>query len=153
MTQDFPVIPEKNHTTSIVLTGYSNEINSIDAGYSYKVIDKSNLNVHAGISGGIFYPRIKLAELSKEDLIPFVAPTVEVSYGSKHVFFVAFWKNFMENNQAPFKSALGYRHVFVNKQLSLKAFGSFLWIKDESQLESTTIFTYGGIGIGLERNF
>ena len=151
--QDFPIIPDKNHRASISLTGYSNDLNSVDAGYGYKLIVKNNLVITTGLTGGIFYPRIKLSEITKEDILPFVAPNVECSFGSKHVFYISFWKNFMENNQAPFKSALGYRHIFVNRQMSLKAFGSFLWIKDESQLESPTVFTYGGIGVGLERNF
>ncbi len=151
--QDYPVFPEKNHTTSISLTGFSIDLNSIDAGYTYKLFQKNNLSLRTGFIVGIFYPRIKLADLTKKDLASFVAPNIELAYGSKHVFYISFWKNFMKNNEAPFKSALGYRHEFVNKQLSIKAFGSFLWIKDDTQLESTAIFTYGGIGIGLERNF
>ncbi len=151
--QDFPVFPIKNHVTAISITGYSNDLNALDAGYNYKLLEKNNLTITAGFTAGLFYPRKKLSEIKKEDLLPFVAPNVELSYGRKHVFYLSFWKNFMQNNEAPFRSALGYRHLLVNKQLALKAFGSFLWIKDDSIVEFPTVFTYGGIGIGLERNF
>ena len=151
--QDILVVPERNHITSITLTSYSNEFNSADAGYAYRVLRRNSFNLHAGLTSGVFYPRIKLSTLSSEDLIVFVAPNVELAFGRKHIFYVAFWRNFMKDDEAPYKSAVGYRHVFASKQMALKAFGSFLWTRDVSQFETDRIFTNGGIGFSLERHF
>lgn len=152
--QDFHVIPNKKNITSIALNGYSNNFNTVDAGYSYKLIaTKNSLVISTGLTGGIFYPRKPFAEMTKDDLLPFVAPTVELSYGTTYIFYVAFWKNFMKDDEAPFKTSIGYRHLIFNKSMSVKAYGSFLWIRDLTQSESQIGFTHGGIGVGLERNF
>jgi len=151
--QNIYVAPERKHITSISLTSYSNEFNSADLGYAYRIKAGPNFHIHTGLAGGFFYPRIQLAKLTYDDLVILIAPNVEFAFGNKHVFYMTIWKNFTVDDQAPIKAAMGYRHVFARKQLALKAFGSFLWTRNVNQLERPTIFTNGGIGISIERNF